>query len=67
MYLISKLHSLNKNINNEKNYSLSKNLVWASPKGFDLAMDIYSPTKEGDSFPAIKKIMNFLNLNYLVK
>ena len=46
MYLISKLYSLDKNINNKKNYSLSKNIIWASPKGFDLAMDIYSPTKE---------------------
>ena len=53
MYLISKLYSLDKNINNKKNYSLSKNIIWASPKGFDLAMDIYSPTKEGGSFPVL--------------
>ena len=53
MYLISKLYSLDKNINNTKNYSLSKNVIWASPKGFDLAMDIYSPTKEENSFPVL--------------
>ena len=53
MYLISKLYSFDKNINNKKNYSLSKNVIWASPKGFDLAMDIYSPTKEGGSFPVL--------------
>ena len=53
MYLFSKLYSLDKNINNKKNYFLSNNVIWASPKGFDLAMDIYTPTKEGDSFPVL--------------
>ena len=53
MYLISKLYALDKSINNKEKYSLSKNVIWASPKGFDLAMDIYSPTKEGDSFPVL--------------
>ena len=53
MYLFSKLYSLDKNINNKKNYSLSNNVIWASPKGFDLAMDIYTPTKERDSFPVL--------------
>ena len=30
-------------INNPDKYNFTENLVWASPNGFDLTMDIYSP------------------------
>ena len=53
MYLTSKLYALDKNINNKEKYLLSKNIIWASPKGFDLGLDIYSPTREGKSFPVL--------------
>ena len=51
--MFSKLYSLDKNINNPDNYSISKDIVWASPAGFDLTMDIYSPKKDDGPFPVL--------------
>ncbi|MCZ6640212.1 MAG: alpha/beta hydrolase [Gammaproteobacteria bacterium] len=39
--------------NNPDKYSLSKDVLWASPDGFDLTMDIYTPTSGKDSYPVI--------------
>lgn len=34
-------------------YDLAQNIKWASPKGFDLTMDIYTPTSGKSSYPVI--------------
>lgn len=34
-------------------YSLASDIKWASPKGFDLTMDIYTPTSGKSSYPVI--------------
>ncbi len=39
--------------NNPEKYIVSKNIVWASPDGFDLSMDIYTPTTGKNSYPVI--------------
>lgn len=39
--------------NNQAPYSLASDIKWASPKGFDLTMDIYSPTSGKSSYPVI--------------
>ncbi|MDG3583316.1 alpha/beta hydrolase [Galbibacter pacificus] len=34
-------------------FSEKKDILWASPKGFDLTMDIYTPTTNKDSYPVL--------------
>ena len=41
--MYTKKYSQDLKINNPHNYRLTKDLIWSSPKGFDLTMDIYSP------------------------
>lgn len=35
--------------NDPDKYSVSRDTLWASPDGFDLTMDIYTPTSGKDS------------------
>ncbi|WP_417362615.1 alpha/beta hydrolase [Galbibacter sp.] len=35
------------------NYTLHSDVLWASPKGYDLSMDIYSPTNAHQSYPVL--------------
>jgi len=39
--------------NNPGNYTLAKDVVWASPDGFDLTMDIYTPNGGKDNYPVL--------------
>jgi len=39
--------------NNPEKYTVSKDVLWASPDGFDLTMDIYTPTSGKDSYPVV--------------
>jgi len=39
--------------NNPDKYSVAKDVLWASPDGFDLTMDIYTPTSGKDSYPVL--------------
>jgi len=39
--------------NDPSKYSVSKDVLWASPDGFDLTMDIYTPTSGADSYPVV--------------
>ena len=32
---------------------IEKDIVWASPKGFDLTLDIYSPSKKEEAVPVL--------------
>jgi acetyl esterase/lipase len=48
----SETHELQKN-NDPNKYTVSKNILWASPEGFDLTMDIYTPTTGKDSYPVV--------------
>ena len=41
--MYTKKYSQDLKINNPHKYRLTKDLIWSSPKGFDLTMDIYSP------------------------
>lgn len=36
-----------------KNYSLAEDVLWASPEGFDLSMDIYTPDRGKESYPVL--------------
>ena len=38
---------------NPDNYTLKNDVLWASPDGFDLTMDIYTPTSGKPSYPVI--------------
>ena len=40
-------------INDTNKYILEKDIVWASPKGFDLTVDIYSPSKKEEAVPVL--------------
>ena len=40
--MYTKKYSQNIKINNPDKYNLTENIVWSSPHGFDLTMDIYS-------------------------
>ena len=40
--MYTKKYSQDLKINNPDKYRLTKDLIWSSPKGFDLTMDIYS-------------------------
>ena len=46
-------YSLDKKINNPDSYNLTKDLIWCSPDGFDLTMDIYSPKRSEKPLPVI--------------
>jgi len=39
--------------NNPENYSLSRDVLWASPDGIDLTMDIYTPGSGKESYPVL--------------
>ena len=39
--------------NNVENYTLERDIRWASPGGFDLTMDIYTPTSGKTSYPVV--------------
>jgi len=39
--------------NSTHNYKLEKDVLWASPEGFDLTMDIYTPDTGKDSYPVL--------------
>jgi len=39
--------------NNPDKYTVVKDVLWASPEGFDLTMDIYSPKTGEDSYPVV--------------
>ncbi len=39
--------------NNPDKYTLARNVLWASPGGFDLTMDIYTPTSGRNSYPVV--------------
>ena len=43
----------NININDTNKYIIEKDIVWASPKGFDLTLDIYSPSKKEEAVPVL--------------
>ena len=43
----------NININDTNKYIIEKDIVWASPKGFDLTLDIYSPSKKEEALPVL--------------
>tara|TARA_B100000945_G_scaffold43104_2_gene29290 strand:- start:9028 stop:10038 length:1011 start_codon:yes stop_codon:yes gene_type:complete len=51
--MFSRLYSKDKNINDPSKYNLTKDLIWASPRGFDLGMDIYTPTAVGEPMPVL--------------
>ena len=51
--IVSCTHS-NENIPSEEHsYELNSDIVWASPKGFDLTMDIYTPDTGKENYPVI--------------
>jgi len=39
--------------NNPDKYTLTKDVLWASPDAFDLTMDIYTPTSGKDTYPVL--------------
>ncbi len=39
--------------NDPSKYVVSKDVLWASPDGFDLTMDIYTPARGADSYPVV--------------
>jgi acetyl esterase len=39
--------------NNPEKYSLARDILWASPGGFDLTMDIYTPNSRKESYPVL--------------
>ena len=39
--------------NDPTKYTLAPDILWASPDGFDLTMDIYTPTSGKDSYPVL--------------
>ena len=40
-------------INDTNKYIIERDIVWASPKGFDLTVDIYSPSKKEEAVPVL--------------
>ena len=51
--MYTKKYSQDLKINNPHKYRLTKDLIWSSPKGFDLTMDIYSPKDVSANCPVI--------------
>ncbi|HIG41881.1 MAG: alpha/beta hydrolase [bacterium] len=39
--------------NDPRKYSVVEDVLWASPDGFDLTMDIYTPASGGDAYPVL--------------
>ena len=39
--------------NDPSQYSVVRDVLWASPDGFDLTMDIYTPARAADSYPVV--------------
>ncbi len=39
--------------NDPEKYYLEKDVLWASPQGFDLTMDIYTPKSDSESYPVV--------------
>ena len=39
--------------NNPSKYTIAKDVLWASPDGFDLTMDIYTPTSGKSAYPVV--------------
>jgi acetyl esterase len=39
--------------NDPSKYTVTKDVLWASPDGFDLAMDIYTPVSDKDEYPVL--------------
>lgn len=39
--------------NNPESYSVKRDVLWASPRGFDLTMDIYTPKSGRESYPVV--------------
>ena len=39
--------------NNPEKYAVTNDVLWASPEGFDLTMDIYTPKTGKDSYPVV--------------
>jgi acetyl esterase/lipase len=39
--------------NDPDRYTLAEDVLWASPDGFDLTMDIYTPTTGRDAYPVV--------------
>ena len=39
--------------NDTDKYTIERNVLWASPDGFDLTMDIYTPSSGKDAYPVI--------------
>ena len=39
--------------NDPSKYTVIKDVLWASPGGFDLTMDIYTPNSGKDSYPVV--------------
>ena len=40
-------------INDTNKYIIERDIVWASPKGFNLTLDIYSPSKKEEAVPVL--------------
>ena len=39
--------------NDPKKYRVARDVLWASPGGFDLTMDIYTPKSDRESYPVV--------------
>jgi len=51
--MFTKKYSEDININNPEKYDLTENIVWSSPQGFDLTLDIYSPKDVAENCPVV--------------
>jgi acetyl esterase/lipase len=51
--MFTKKYSQDININNPEKYNLTENIVWSSPQGFDLTLDIYSPKDVAENCPVV--------------
>ena len=51
--MYTRKYSQDININNPEKYHLTENIVWSSPQGFDLTMDIYSPKEVPENCPVV--------------
>ena len=51
--MYTKKYSQNIKINNPDKYNLTENIVWSSPHGFDLTMDIYSQKNTSVHCPVV--------------
>ena len=51
--MYTRKYSQDVNINNPEKYHLTENIVWSSPQGFDLTLDIYSPKEVPENCPVV--------------